>query len=83
MCTQEEVASHLGNIDDANFLLQVLNSHQISTAESATAARPLQEYISQCKRGPVLVTTRDRGVALQLVDQRDTVDVKPMTNEQA
>ena len=73
----------LDNIDDSQFILQVLNSHQTPTAESATAARPLREYIPQCKRGSVLITTRNKGVALQLVNQHDTVVVEPMSDEQA
>ncbi|KAH8723891.1 hypothetical protein GQ44DRAFT_773477 [Phaeosphaeriaceae sp. PMI808] len=73
----------LDNVDDARFLLEVLNSGQSQTAELKSAARPLREYLPHCERGSILITTRNKDAALKLVEQRDTITVKPMNNEQA
>ncbi|KAJ8118515.1 hypothetical protein OPT61_g523 [Boeremia exigua] len=63
----------LDNVDDARFLVDC------PTATSETTSEPLREYIPHCRRGSVLVTTRNMEAALELVDDRDhIIAVEPM-----
>ena len=70
----------LDNADDARWLLE---AHVTSGAVPASGSqerstRPLWEYLPQIQHGSVLVTTRSRAVAVQLVEERDIIAVEPM-----
>ncbi|KAE8846666.1 hypothetical protein HRS9139_01233 [Pyrenophora teres f. teres] len=65
------------NVDDARFLLDRPDTN------SKVASKPLREYIPYCGHGSVLVTTRNREAALELVEQRDIVFVEPMDEASA
>lgn len=67
----------LDNVDDARFLLDNL------ATQSKTVSQPLREYLPHCERGSILVTTRNEGAALKLVEQCDIVSVEPMGEAQA
>lgn len=67
----------LDNVDDARFLLD----HQ--TVNSASSSKPLREYLPNCERGSFLITTRNRGAALKLVEQRDIISINPMDETEA
>jgi tetratricopeptide (TPR) repeat protein len=67
----------LDNVDDARFLLD----RPPTDAESTS--RPLCEYLPQCDRGSILMTTRDKGAAWDLVENRDIIAVDPMVKPEA
>jgi tetratricopeptide (TPR) repeat protein len=78
MCdTNERWLLVLDNVDDAGFLFDT----QATT--SKMAAKPLHEYLPYCAHGSVLVTTRNKEAALQLVEQRDIIALDPMNALQA
>jgi hypothetical protein len=52
----------LDNVDDAGFLLDS------PAADSKTTCKPLREYLPHGERGSILVTTRNRVAALELVE---------------
>ncbi|KAF1935592.1 hypothetical protein EJ02DRAFT_471078 [Clathrospora elynae] len=70
----------LDNVDDARFLLsdQPDGHNQGQTTNAHVIWKPLREYLPHCKRGSILVTTRNKEAALKLVEQRDIVSVEPM-----
>jgi aromatic ring-cleaving dioxygenase len=67
----------LDNVDDAGFLLNTPG------AGLENAARPLREYLPHCERGSIVVTTRNGEAALKLVEQRDIIALRPMSEGQA
>ncbi|KAF2689002.1 hypothetical protein K458DRAFT_329058 [Lentithecium fluviatile CBS 122367] len=70
----------LDNVDDAGFLLEVPScgrDGQTSSMEGQSE-QPLISYVPRCQNGSVLVTTRSRNAALQLVEERDIIAVEPM-----
>ena len=69
----------LDNVDDARFLLD----RPAASTNANTASKPLREYLPHCQRGSILVTTRNKAAALNLVNQRDVVNVDPMDEAQA
>ncbi|KAL5374129.1 hypothetical protein DPSP01_012190 [Paraphaeosphaeria sporulosa] len=78
MCdTDERWLLVLDNVDDTDFLFDA----QATT--SKMAAKPLQEYLPYCAHGCVLITTRNKEAALQLVEQRDIMALNPMNALQA
>ncbi|KAF1978849.1 hypothetical protein BU23DRAFT_586689 [Bimuria novae-zelandiae CBS 107.79] len=78
MCdTDERWLLVLDNVDDAGFLFDA----QATT--SKIAAKPLHEYLPYCAHGCVIVTTRNKEAALQLVEQRDIIALDPMNALQA
>jgi hypothetical protein len=66
----------LDNVDDADFLL----GHRDSQSNHG---RPLMEYIPPCRHGSVLVTSRNKNAALQLVEDDDIIAVNPMNKADA
>ena len=75
----------LDNVDDAGFLLKAPSAgrNEQTNGLEGKSSRPLVSYIPQCQNGSVLVTTRSRNVALQLVEQRDIIAVEPMDKRDA
>ena len=75
----------LDNVDDARFLLGCeANRDGRGQPTNAQAIRkPLREYLPYCKRGSILITTRDKRVALKLVEERNIIDIEPMNEAQA
>ncbi|KAF2010518.1 hypothetical protein BU24DRAFT_436620 [Aaosphaeria arxii CBS 175.79] len=67
----------LDNVDDASFLLEA------QPASSKTAARSLREYLPHCEHGSMLITSRSKEAALQLVEQRDIITLGPMDEAQS
>jgi hypothetical protein len=75
----------LDNADDARVLLEkskIGEQAGIATT-SAQQTKARLEYLPQCDHGTVLVTSRTREVAKELVYWRDIVAIKPMNKEQA
>ncbi|KAH7108877.1 P-loop containing nucleoside triphosphate hydrolase protein, partial [Dendryphion nanum] len=73
----------LDNVDDARFLLDSQATGHGQTAGSDSTPRPLRDYLPRCDRGSILVTTRNREAALELVEERDIITVEPMDKAQA
>ena len=72
----------LDNVDDASFLLEKPSTGQEAQASIQTK-RPLKEYLPTTPNGSILITSRNRGAALKLVEQRDIIDMGPMDKADA
>jgi hypothetical protein len=75
--TDERWLLVLDNVDDASFLFDA------QATASQIAAKPLNKYLPCCAHGCIIVTTRNREAALQLVEQRDIIALNPMNALQA
>lgn len=64
----------LDNVDDHQFLLD----QATITSTSKTSAKSLHAYLPQSERGSILLTSRSRDSAQELVEQRDIILVEPM-----
>lgn len=82
----------LDNVDDVDFLVDTPSHDQAEETGGAsnhatTGANlpdePLISYIPPCSRGSILITARNKTVALRLVDAFDIVPVDPMNQEDA
>jgi hypothetical protein len=67
----------LDNADETRWLLE---AHVTTGAVpvSGFQERPIWEYLPQIQHGSVLVMTRSRAAAVQLVEERDIIAVEPM-----
>ncbi|KAJ3495404.1 hypothetical protein NLG97_g3419 [Lecanicillium saksenae] len=74
----------LDNVDDASFLKLVNTDIEAATTtiDSASQIR-LISYIPYCHHGSVLITSRSRNAALQLVDTANIISIEPMKEEDA
>ncbi len=70
----------LDNVDDASFLIEDRSSGQDGQTNGigGGSLRPLVEYIPQCQNGTILITTRTKVAALQLVEENNLIAVEPM-----
>ncbi|KAH7318969.1 hypothetical protein BKA65DRAFT_569095 [Rhexocercosporidium sp. MPI-PUGE-AT-0058] len=70
----------LDNVDDAGFLIEARRNGQDRPTKPADsgALRPLVSYLPQCQHGTILITTRTKVVALQLVEDNNLIAVEPM-----
>ncbi|KAF2022695.1 hypothetical protein EK21DRAFT_40181, partial [Setomelanomma holmii] len=75
----------LDNVDDARFLLgsQANADGQGQSTNAQAIQKPLREYLPYCERGSILVTTRNKEAARNLVEQRNIISVEPMDEAQA
>lgn len=75
----------LDNVDDASFLVKAPDTTQGSSVTSAgnRIIRPLADYIPQCSHGSILVKSRSRDAAGELVERREMIGVGPMDHEDA
>ena len=67
----------LDNADDARFLVESAPTRQSAQAGSVTT-QPLSAYLPWSQNGSVLITTRNKSVALRLVEERNIIAVEPM-----
>ena len=63
----------LDNIDDAHFLTETGDRN----------SQPLLAYLPQSENGRILITTRSKGIALKLVEEREIIAVEPMAESHA
>ncbi|KAF7178168.1 hypothetical protein CNMCM7691_006840 [Aspergillus felis] len=69
----------LDNVDDARFLLDHHKDVRGPAGhENGRADLPLREYLPRSQTGSVLITSRSKEAALELVDQRDIIVVETM-----
>jgi hypothetical protein len=74
----------LDNADDVRYLLQPPNpSGTTDPSQQATSAERLLDYLPFHERGALLVTSRTKVAAAELVDQDNIIDVSPMDDIQA
>ena len=73
----------LDNVDDAGFLVQTTYAEGRTHGTGGGSSRPLREYIPHCPNGSVLVTTRNRSAALELVEEKGFILVEPMDQAHA
>jgi len=75
----------LDNVDDAGFLLDARTLSQESQLSGSDGrnSQPLLAYLPQSQNGSILITTRNRSVALKLVEESDVIAVEPMDEEHA
>jgi len=75
----------LDNVDDASFLVEAQSTGQDGQTKGIGSGnlRPLAAYLPQCSNGSILITTRSRDMALKLVEQRDIIEVEPMSKADA
>lgn len=75
----------LDNVDDASFLKLADSDFDTTVAPATKNAHPKQliSYIPYCKHGSVLVTSRSRSAALELVDRANIISIKPMEERDA
>lgn len=74
----------LDNVNDTSFLTSLSHSinAEATTIESANP-RQLISYIPYCQHGSVLVTSRSRGTALELVKHANIIAIEPMNKKDA
>ncbi|GAB7336874.1 hypothetical protein MBLNU13_g00433t3 [Cladosporium sp. NU13] len=75
----------LDNADDARVLRGVPSAHERAGDSTASGQqeKALLEYLPQCDHGKILVTSRSRDAAKELVYWKDIVAVEPMEAAQA
>ncbi|KAK0113069.1 hypothetical protein ONS95_014775 [Cadophora gregata] len=75
----------LDNVDDALFLVEAQRTGQDGQASNTGIAnsRPLVSYLPQCQNGTVLITTRTKLEAVQLVEDHEMIAVGPMSKVDA
>ncbi|KAK0648357.1 P-loop containing nucleoside triphosphate hydrolase protein [Cercophora newfieldiana] len=74
----------LDNLDNANFLTaSYAGGGGHTDGIDGTNSLPLIRCLPQCQHGSVLVTSRNRQVASELVEDRDIITVDPMDKEHA
>ena len=74
----------LDNVDDASFLtLPSPGAEAEATKTESANSRQLVSYLPYCQHGSVLITSRSRGAALELVDYADIIAIEPMSESDA
>ncbi|CAI7577509.1 unnamed protein product [Penicillium glandicola] len=68
----------LDNVDDDKLL-----SSSGDSTRSLTKGKPPLEYIPRSQNGSVIITSRNREVALKLVDHKGLVHIEPMAESEA
>jgi hypothetical protein len=67
-------------VDDAGFLVAAQSTGQDTQTNGVDSgnSRPLVSYLPQCQNGTILITTRTKVAALQLVEDNSLIVVEPM-----
>jgi tetratricopeptide (TPR) repeat protein len=70
----------LDNVDDDRFLHEAPSISQDGSGRdnNRTLGQPLFAYLPLSSRGSVIMTTRSKGVASRMVEERDVIAVEPM-----
>lgn len=70
----------LDNVDNASFLVKTLSISQNgrTTGIESGNLRSLVSYLPQCQNGSILIITRSRSAALELVERRNIIAIEPM-----
>ncbi|KAJ3495526.1 hypothetical protein NLG97_g3331 [Lecanicillium saksenae] len=74
----------LDNVDDASFLKTPgPDAEAVATTMKSTPSRQLRSYIPRCQHGCVLITSRSKGAALELVEHAHIIVIEPMHKSDA
>ncbi|KAK2589403.1 hypothetical protein QQS21_012920 [Conoideocrella luteorostrata] len=74
----------LDNVDDASFLNSPVPGSEAEAMMAETLnSKQLIACIPQCQHGSVLITSRSRGAALELVEYADIITIEPMDEKDA
>ncbi|KAK8142848.1 hypothetical protein G3M48_008096 [Beauveria asiatica] len=74
----------LDNVDDASFLkLPSLDREGAPTTTKGTYPRELMTCIPYCHHGSILITSRSKGAALELVEHANIIAIEPMNENDA
>ncbi|ORY62088.1 P-loop containing nucleoside triphosphate hydrolase protein, partial [Pseudomassariella vexata] len=73
----------LDNLDDTGFLLESASPDRETDGLDSGNSKLLVSYLPQCPNGSILITTRDKNAALQLVEQSSIITVEPMDSAHA
>jgi tetratricopeptide (TPR) repeat protein len=73
----------LDNADEARYLLQARNKDPERMRSANVDGKRLFDYLPICSHGSVIVTTRSREMAAELIDDVDIVTIQPMVEELA
>ncbi|KAG4431648.1 hypothetical protein IFR05_012871 [Cadophora sp. M221] len=75
----------LDNVDDAGFLVEAATGDEDGHTNSRRSekAKRLVEYLPQCQNGTIVITTRTKLAALQLVEDHNLIAVEPMDKTDA
>ncbi|KAL6713292.1 hypothetical protein ACLMJK_008757 [Lecanora helva] len=75
----------LDNVDHPNSLSEARDARQLEHGTTADNEhrQPILDYVPQSQNGSILVTSRKKHVALNLVEEKDVVEVQPMTSPDA
>ena len=72
----------LDNIDDT-FFLPWAGSNSQGAQKNSSDSKDLLAYLPQSQNGGVLVTTRSKGIALEIAEESDIIVVEPMDKSHA
>ncbi|KAJ5827894.1 hypothetical protein N7447_004657 [Penicillium robsamsonii] len=75
----------LDNVDDDGFLRQPSTMGQLGPpiGQTSTSIKPLLEHLPRSPNGSIIITSRNKEVALRIVDYEDVLEIKPMNRPQA
>ncbi|KFY66621.1 hypothetical protein V496_01972 [Pseudogymnoascus sp. VKM F-4515 (FW-2607)] len=75
----------LDNVDDASYLVERRSTGQDLQKNNIDDGKlpPLMSYLPHCPNGSILMTTRSREAALELVKPRDIIAIEPMSPKDA
>ncbi|KAK9846161.1 hypothetical protein MYU51_002992, partial [Penicillium brevicompactum] len=75
----------LDNVDDDQLLCSVPVADKGDPMRGSTnsSAKPLLLYVPRSQNGSIIITSRSREVALNIVDHKDLIEVKPMERSEA
>ncbi|KAK8123166.1 hypothetical protein PG984_011836 [Apiospora sp. TS-2023a] len=72
----------LDNVDDASFLLVKAAENHTCNASQPSPLR-LVDYLPACPNGSILITSRSRAAARELVEESEIISLEPMSQTQA
>ncbi|KAJ6092788.1 hypothetical protein N7486_008077, partial [Penicillium sp. IBT 16267x] len=75
----------LNNIDDDGFLRQpsVTGQQSLEVGLSNSSIKPLLEFLPRSPNGSIIIISRNREVALKIVDHEDVIEIEPMNRSEA
>ncbi|KAJ5185564.1 hypothetical protein N7491_006568 [Penicillium cf. griseofulvum] len=75
----------LDNADDEKFLCSSLAAGKEDPTKGPTNAftKPLLEHVPLSQNGSIIITSRTKKAALEMVDHKDLIEVKPMERSEA
>jgi Tetratricopeptide repeat len=71
----------LDNVDDARFLID--DGQDRLDQCGGSASRPLRDYLPQSQNGSILITSRSQEAASKLVEEKDIINIGPMSESDA